>query len=99
MDKSVFSKPAVIETLNKDFYAIRFNAETDEEIIFGGQLFVNDQVGESRTPMHQIAQLLATRDGKFAPPVLLLLDPEFNALGRNFGYLDSNQLLEFISTK
>ncbi|MEL7123628.1 MAG: thioredoxin fold domain-containing protein [Bacteroidota bacterium] len=94
MDKVVFTKPEVIKTLNEEYYAVRFNAETDAVIAFGGQAFVNDQLGKSRTPIHQLAQLLALRDGRFVAPTLVFLDDTFSVKSRYFQYLDSKKLLK-----
>jgi thioredoxin-related protein len=94
MDKVVFTKPEVIDLLNKDYYAVRFDAETESEVAFGGQTLVNDQVGKSRNPLHQIAQLLALRDGQFAPPTLVVLDKDFKVTARYFEYMDSKHFMK-----
>ncbi|MEO1258343.1 MAG: thioredoxin family protein [Bacteroidota bacterium] len=94
MDKVVFTNSEVVGVLNDQYYAVRFNAETDATITFGGQQFFNDQVDKSRTPVHQIAQLLALRDGKFAAPTLVLLDEAFKVTSRHFEYMDSKKLLK-----
>ncbi len=94
MDKVVFTNSDVIDILNEQYYAVRFNAETDSTITFGGQLFFNDQVGKSRTPIHQIAQLLALREGRFIAPTLVLLDEAFRVTSRYFEYMDSKKLLK-----
>ena len=94
MDKVVFTKPEVVKTLNEEYYAVRFNAETDSIIIFGGQSFINDQIGKSRTPIHQIAQLLALREGRFVAPTLIFLDDSFAVQSRYFEYMDSKKLLK-----
>ena len=94
MDHHVFTKPEVINKLNEQYYAVRFNAETDSVIHFGGQPFINDQVGKTRTPIHQIAQLLALREERFVAPTLVLLDEEFKVTSRYFQYLDSKKLLK-----
>ncbi len=98
MDKVVFTKQEVIDVLNEQYYAVRFNAETDSTITFGGQQFVNDQVGKSRTPIHQIAQLLALREGRFIAPTLVLLDETFKVTARHFEYMDSQTLLNALNT-
>ncbi len=96
MDKVVFTKPEVIDLLNKQYYAVRFNAETESAITFGGQAFINDQLGTSRSPIHQIAQLLALRNGKFTAPTLVVLDEEFKVTARYFEYMDSKGLLSIL---
>lgn len=99
MDKVVFTNSEVIDVLNAHYYAVRFNAETETIVTFGGQQLVNDQVGKSRTPIHQIPQLLATREGKFVAPTLVLLDEDFKVTSRYFEYLDRRKLLKVLSSK
>ncbi|NRB51383.1 MAG: thioredoxin family protein [Saprospiraceae bacterium] len=94
MDKEVFTKPEVIDVLNEEYYAVRFNAETDSTIIFSGQQLINDQVGKSRTPIHQIAQALAFREGSFVAPTLVFLDETFAVTSRYFAYMNSKKLLK-----
>ncbi len=94
MDRVVFTKPEVIDHLNQEFYAVRFDAESSSIVEFGGQTFVNDQLRSSRTPVHQIAQLLAMRDGEFVPPTMLVFDENLELIARYFEYLDSRSLLE-----
>ncbi|MEM9297192.1 MAG: thioredoxin fold domain-containing protein [Bacteroidota bacterium] len=94
MDKMVFVKSDVIDLLNSDYYAVRFDAESDLEVNFGNQILINDQIGKSRNPVHQIAQALALRNGQFAPPVLVVLDENFNVTARYFEYMDSRRIIE-----
>ena len=96
MDKVVFTKPEVVKRLNEEYYAVRFNAETDSVVNFGGKEFVNDQIKTSRTPIHQIAQLLALREGQFVAPTLIILDKDFKIISRRFEYMNSKRLLEAI---
>ena len=99
MDEQVFTKPEVIAVLNKQYYAVRFNAETDSSVTFGGQRLINDQVGKSRTPIHQIAQLLAIREGRFVAPALVFLDEDFRVTARHFEYMGSKKLLNALENK
>jgi thioredoxin-related protein len=93
MDKVVFTKREVIELLNEEYYAVRFDAEIDSVVTFGGREFINDQVGKSRNPVHQIAQLLALREGQFVAPTMVVLDEEFKVTERYFEYMDSKKLV------
>lgn len=93
MDRLVFTKPEVIALLNEEYYAVRFNAETDSIISFGGQQFINNQLKQSRNPLHQITQMLAMREGQFAAPTLIILDESFKVTTRYFEYMDSKRLL------
>jgi thioredoxin-related protein len=99
MDKKVFTNPEVIELLNEEYYAVRFNAESEKMITFSGQQLVNDQIGRFRTPIHQIARLLALREGKFVAPTLVILDETFRVTSRYFEYMDSQSLLKALKNK
>ncbi len=94
MDKVVFTNSEVIEQLNDSYYAVRMDAESLDTISFEGQQFINDQVGKTRNPVHQIAQLLALREGQFAPPTMVILDETFVVKNRYFEYLTSKKLLK-----
>jgi thioredoxin-related protein len=96
MDKKVFTNSQVIEKLNRDYYAIKFDAETSDTVKFDGGIFINDQVDKSRTPFHQIVQLLAMREDIFTPPTMVILDESFLVEQRIFSYLNSKQLLYYL---
>jgi hypothetical protein len=96
MDQSVFTKKEVIEKISTDYYAVKMDAETTDTIYFDGKAFVNQQAIEKRNGIHQIAELLATRDGQFAPPVMIILDQSFTVEHRYFTYMDSKQLLKVL---
>ncbi len=96
MDRVVFTKPEVVDALNTSYYAVRFNAEQTSPVRLEGHVLINDQLGKTRRPIHQLAQLLATREGEFTPPVLLILDQDFRVAARYFEYLDSMELIEVL---
>jgi thioredoxin-related protein len=96
MDKVIFTKEEVIKQLNEEYYAVRFDAETDSVVTFGGRQFINDQLDKSRNPLHQIALLLALRDGQFSAPTMVLLDEDFKVTARYFEYMDSKKLLKVL---
>jgi len=94
MDKVVFTNPEVVKELNTSYYAIRMDAESTDTLNFDGQLFINNQIGKTRTPIHQLAQILAMREDQFAPPTMIVLDEAFTIKNRYFQYLDSKKLLK-----
>lgn len=94
MDKEVFTKPAVAELLNNSYYAVRMDAETTDTIRFDGRFFVNRESTKKRRGFHDLALLLGQRGGQFAPPTMLVLDPEFTVKSRYFEYMHSKQLLK-----
>lgn len=93
MDEVAFKDTKVVNKLNKDFYAIKFNVETTDTIAFGQQRFTNLRA-KRRNPLHEIPLLLASRkDAAFTLPALVIMDSSFNAKARYFQYLDAEQLL------
>ncbi len=96
MDKKVFTNSKVIQKLNDEYYALKFDAESRDTVHFDGGLFLNDQVGKTRTPLHQVAQLLAMRQDVFTPPTMVILDKEFQVEQRIFTYLSSKQFLYYL---
>ena len=99
MDEVAFKDPRVVELLNKDFYAIKFNVETTDTIVFGQQSFSNPRANR-RNPVHEIPLLLASRkDAPFTLPALVLMDSTFTAQARYFQYLDAEQLLGILEKK
>lgn len=97
MDRKVFTKSTLITFLNAKYYAVSFDAESEASIRFQDQIYINDQVGKSRNPLHQITQLLATRQGKFVAPTIVVLDESFNISARYFEYMTSEELLELLN--
>ncbi len=99
MDRVVFTNPEVIDVLNNQYYAVRFDAESNSHVTFSGHLLINDQFGKTRKPIHQIGQLLALRAGNFVAPTMVLLNEEFKVASRYFEYMDSKELLEALNNE
>lgn len=97
MDKKVFTRPEVINAISEDYYAVRMDAESNDSIIFEGQVFLNRLATKKRAGVHDLALLLGQRDGQFAPPTLLVLNEDFKILDRRFEYLYSEKLLNWLA--
>lgn len=96
MDRTTFKNDKVIRELNENYYAVKMNIETDEEIIFGDQTYVNKRA-KKMNPVHEIALLLASRKNKpFSLPAYLVFNENFEAQARYFQYLDPPALLKII---
>jgi len=96
MDKQVFTKAEVVNQLNSAYYSVRMDAETSDTIQFDGKVFINREATNRRKGIHELAALLATREGQFAPPTLLVLNENFGLESRYFEYLSSKKLLEIL---
>lgn len=97
IERVVFTKPEIIQKLNKDYYAVRMNVETQDSIHFDGKVFNNTQSLTRRNGVHDLALLLGTRPGKsFSLPVTLILSEDFSIKKRIFNYYTSGLLLGFL---
>ncbi len=90
MDRETFRDPAVVEYMNKNFYAVKFNAEQKEPIKFKGQDFVNPDPSKPKVP-HQLAVALLKQELRY--PSYVVLDGESEWLNKLKGYKTPEDLL------
>ncbi|GAB5563484.1 MAG: thioredoxin fold domain-containing protein [Winogradskyella sp.] len=97
MEQSAYSKPDIIETLNAEYYAVKFNVESTDEIEFGGKRFINANVGKKRNPYHQIPEYLAGRENEeLELPATVFLDEDFNIVERYYWYLSPKEMRDIL---
>ncbi len=82
MDKNTFSDPAVAKLLNEKFYAVKFNGEQKEDVIFDGNTF--KFVASGRNGYHQLAAALL--NNQLSYPTVVFLDEEFKMIQPLPGY-------------
>lgn len=90
MDATTFKDPAVIEAMNKDFYAVKLNAEQKESIMWKGQEF--KWVSGGRSGVNMLAYELL--DGKLSYPSFVLLDGVYARIAISPGYKQPEALLK-----
>jgi thioredoxin-related protein len=92
LDKNTFSNKDVINYVNKNYYAVKFNAEGNETIKFKDQTFTNPNFNpnnsSSRNSAHQLAGYLGVR----AYPTIIFLDEDNNLIAPLPGYKTPQQL-------
>jgi len=97
MDKVAYQDEKVISILNKDYYAVKMNAESRDTIVFEGKKFWNEEIGKQRNPIHQIPLLLASRKSyPFSLPVTILLDEKFQVTRRDFRYVSARKMVRIL---
>ena len=97
MEQSAYSKPDIIETLNAEYYAVKFNVESTDEIEFGGKRLINANVGKKRNPYHQIPEYLAGRENEeLELPATVFLDEDFNIVERYYWYLSPKEMRDIL---
>lgn len=100
MDKVAFQDAQVISMLNKDYYAVKMNAESKDTVVFEGKKFVNEEIGKQRNPIHQIPLLLASRKSyPFSLPATIILDEKFQVTKRYFQYLSHKKMVRILKKK
>lgn len=88
MEATTFTDPAIAKILNEEYYAVRFNAETNDTISFAGKNFINEG-GRSRSP-HQLA--VALLQGKMSYPSVAYLNENNQLLTAVPGYYTADKL-------
>lgn len=83
MDKSTYTDPAVVEYINKNFYAVKLNAEGKDPITLGGHTYTYNPQYRA----HELA--VALLQGQMSFPTTVYLDERFNMLTPVPGYLDA----------
>lgn len=58
MDKDTFSDTTIAKLMNHYFYNVKYNAESSEEITFGGKKYVNQNPSGRRGAAHDLAKML-----------------------------------------
>jgi thioredoxin-related protein len=88
MDATTYTDKDLIEYMNKNFYAVRLDAETNDTFHFNNHIFVNP--GQGRNSVNELAYSLL--DGKMSYPTTVYLDEKFNRLSMAPGYLSTDDL-------
>jgi thioredoxin-related protein len=82
MDKSTFLDPAIAKKMNEEFYAVKFNAEQKEDVVFEGKTF--KYVESGRGGYHQLAAALL--NNQLSYPNFVFLNEEFHIVPVIPGY-------------
>lgn len=96
MDKSTFTDPKVAEYMNQNFYAVKFNAEQKEEIVYKGKTLKYMEAG--RRGVHELAYALL--DGRLGYPAFVYLDENQDRITISPGYKTADVIikeLEFVA--
>jgi thioredoxin-related protein len=82
MDKNTFNDPRVAELLNKKFYAVKFDAEQKEDVVFNGTTF--KFVPSGSKGYHQLAAALL--NNQLSYPTVVFLNENFEMIQPLAGY-------------
>ncbi|RFN59072.1 thioredoxin family protein [Marixanthomonas ophiurae] len=98
MEQAAFKKPEIIQKINSGFYAVKFNTETTQAVVFDGVIFNNTEAKTKRNPVHDIATLFASREEvPFSLPATIFLDKDFAVTHRVFEYISPKKMMELLN--
>jgi len=95
MDAETFDHPVIARYINKNFYPVKFDAESSAPVKFGDNTFINQGVGGARKSTHQFATAL----GVTGYPAVAYFTGDLKLIGVVPGFLTAEQiepLLHFI---
>ncbi|WP_394993700.1 thioredoxin family protein [Emticicia sp.] len=91
MDKQTYTNPEVIDYLNKNFYMVKLDAESKQDIVIGNTKYVFDE----KSGANQAA--LALLQGKMSYPTTVFLDAQYNMIQPLPGYMDAKAFHQIVT--
>lgn len=91
MMKNTFTDPNVIAYINENYYAVKFNAESSEDIVFQGRTFTNptyDPNKQGRNGVHEFSRALQVS----AYPTLVFMNEQAQVIAPIKGYQTPPQI-------
>lgn len=95
MDATTFANPTIVEFMNANYYAVKFDAEGMDTIVFNNNTFINSNPtvpkAGGRGHVHILAYSLL--EGQLSYPSYTILDENFTRLHIIQGYKQIDQML------
>ena len=88
MDKATFEEPKISEYINQNYYPVKFDAETKEDITFNNRVY--KYVRSSTSGYNELAVELTF--GKLSYPTIVFLDEKMTVIQPIPGYKDPQSL-------
>lgn len=92
LDKNTFQNPDVVKYINENYYAVKFNAEGNDELTFSGKSFSNPnykpEMAKRRNSPHQLTRYFKVT----AYPSMVFIDEDLKHLTTLRGYQNPQQL-------
>ncbi|WMX17407.1 DUF255 domain-containing protein [Aureispira sp. CCB-E] len=95
MDASTFANPTIVDYMNRNYYAVKFDAECMDTIVFNGTTFMNSEPTFKKTGARGKVHILAYSllEGQLSYPSYAILDANFSRLHILKGYKDVEPML------
>ncbi len=95
LDKETFQDPEFVDYINKNYYAVKFNAEGNSVINFKGNKYTNpgfDQGRKGRNSTHEFTKLLEVQ----GYPAMYIIDKNGEIQRSIVGYKTHDELLRIL---
>lgn len=96
LDAQTFNDTAVANYVNKHFYAVKFNAEGGDPVMFKGEKLTNPDFKPGNTMgrngTHQLTYRIAATQQGIAYPTVVYMDSDLNVLAPVQGYMTPDQI-------
>ncbi len=89
MDQTTFKDPKVVDYINKNYYAVKLNAEQDGAIQFGGRTY------EKTQKYHDLAIVLL--QGKMSFPSVAYIDTDKKVITSVPGFQTAQDMIKIVS--
>lgn len=96
MKNSMLKNKEITDVLSKEYYLIFMNAEDVRDIVYRGKKYKFKPTG-SKTGVHELAEQLATINGRVSYPALCFLNADNEIIYQYDGYLNSKALLALLN--
>lgn len=93
MMKETFKNEKVIDIINKDYYAVQFDAESIDTITFDNVRLTNSNNKKKRGQYHQITTLLIPQQ-RIVFPTTMVFDKDFSINNIFNNYLSINEFIK-----
>jgi thioredoxin-related protein len=100
MNKTTFQDPIVVNYVNKNYYAIKFDAEGGETVEFKGTTFKNEGYDPNKTgrnSTHDLTRAIAPVNGRIAYPTIVYMNEDFQIIVPQQGFQKPPQIMPILS--
>jgi thioredoxin-related protein len=91
MDKKTFTDPAVVKYINENYYAVKLDAETTQDIKIAGNVYKFNAQNKANDAA------VALLGGKMSYPSMVYLDEKFNMIQPLPGYMEAKEFHQLIT--
>ena len=95
MDSETYQNPEIAHYINENFYPVKFNAESKEDVLFQNVVF--SFVKQGNRGYHELAVKLSERLGRLSFPTVVFIDENLNIIQPLAGFLKPEQFKTIVS--